>query len=203
MNCQLLEVYDVEPQSPEVASQSLGKAPPSPDYVLGLEHPPSSDYVSGPEYPEYVAQSDDDIPVEDRSLPADASPITLSPGYVVDLDLEEDPKEDPVDEGDDDEEEEDSSKDDDDKEKEDASEEDKDEEEEHLAPADSATATPPRSPRTKVPFSQTHLRMAQKTVTDIALKDKNEAKWTKPNTGMERVQEIEAEGEFILSLNQI
>ncbi|GJW41823.1 retrovirus-related pol polyprotein from transposon TNT 1-94 [Tanacetum coccineum] len=34
-------------------------------------------------------------------------------------------------------------------------------------------------------------------VTDIAQKDKNEAKRTKPGTGMERVQEIEAEGKFI------
>ncbi|GJV57003.1 hypothetical protein Tco_1458008, partial [Tanacetum coccineum] len=39
-------------------------------------------------------------------------------------------------------------------------------------------------------------------VMDIAQKDKNKAKRTKPSTGMERVQEIEAEGEFILSLNQ-
>ncbi|GJR95840.1 hypothetical protein Tco_0268014, partial [Tanacetum coccineum] len=35
-------------------------------------------------------------------------------------------------------------------------------------------------------------------VTDIAQKDKNEAKRTKPGTGIKRVQEIEAEGEFIL-----
>ncbi|GKD90881.1 hypothetical protein Tco_1366388, partial [Tanacetum coccineum] len=34
-------------------------------------------------------------------------------------------------------------------------------------------------------------------VTDIAQKDKNKAKRTKPGTRMERVQEIEAEGEFI------
>ncbi|GJX13755.1 hypothetical protein Tco_0205513 [Tanacetum coccineum] len=34
-------------------------------------------------------------------------------------------------------------------------------------------------------------------VTDIAQKDKNEAKQTKPGTGMERVQEIKAEGKFI------
>ncbi|GJX88683.1 putative reverse transcriptase domain-containing protein [Tanacetum coccineum] len=37
-------------------------------------------------------------------------------------------------------------------------------------------------------------------VTDIAQKDKNEAKRTKPSTGMERVREIEAKGEFILKL---
>ncbi|GJS97831.1 retrovirus-related pol polyprotein from transposon TNT 1-94 [Tanacetum coccineum] len=34
-------------------------------------------------------------------------------------------------------------------------------------------------------------------VTDIAQKDKNEAKWTKPGMGIERVQEIKAEGTFI------
>ncbi|GJU20158.1 hypothetical protein Tco_1153500, partial [Tanacetum coccineum] len=38
-------------------------------------------------------------------------------------------------------------------------------------------------------------------VTDIAQKDKNEAKRTKPGTRMEREQEIEAEGKFILSRN--
>nr|GFC37834.1 hypothetical protein [Tanacetum cinerariifolium] len=38
-------------------------------------------------------------PIEDQSLPADASPITLSPSYVVDFDPEKDekdPKEDPA-----------------------------------------------------------------------------------------------------------
>ncbi|GJX44389.1 hypothetical protein Tco_0261065 [Tanacetum coccineum] len=43
----------------------------------------------------------------------------------------------------------------------------------------------------------------QRKVTDIAQKEKNKAKRTKPGTRMERVQEIEAKGEFILSLNQI
>ncbi|GJR18549.1 hypothetical protein Tco_0967076 [Tanacetum coccineum] len=44
------------------------------------------------EYPEYLAPSDDEIPVEDQPLPADASPTALSPGYVVDSDPEEDPQ---------------------------------------------------------------------------------------------------------------
>nr|GFB81377.1 hypothetical protein [Tanacetum cinerariifolium] len=55
--------------------------------------------------------------MEDQPLPADASPTTLSPDYIVDSDPkkdEKDPKEDPADYPD---------------------EEDK-EEEEHLAPAD-------------------------------------------------------------------
>ncbi|GKB02932.1 hypothetical protein Tco_0831021, partial [Tanacetum coccineum] len=98
-------------------------APPSPDYVPGPKHPPSPDYVPGPEHPTSPAEP----------LPADASPVALSPGYVADSDPEEDPKEDPeedhadyhADEGDDDDE---PSNDDDD---------DTDEEEdEHLAPAD-------------------------------------------------------------------
>ncbi|GJQ89472.1 hypothetical protein Tco_0000611 [Tanacetum coccineum] len=152
----------------------------TPDYVPHLKHPPSLDYVPGPEYPEYVALSDDEIPVEDQPLPANASPTAISLGYVADSDLEEDPKvdpeedlrEDPVDyhaDGGDDEEEEEekSSKDDDNKEeeKEEASEDDKDkeeeEEEEHLALTDPIS---PRSPQIYVPFSQTSLCRARKTV---------------------------------------
>ncbi|GJV51135.1 hypothetical protein Tco_1446876 [Tanacetum coccineum] len=45
-----------------------------------------------------LAPSDDEIPVEDQPLPADASPTALSPSYVSDFDpLEEDPEEDPAD----------------------------------------------------------------------------------------------------------
>ncbi|GJY63937.1 hypothetical protein Tco_0465397 [Tanacetum coccineum] len=58
-------------------------------------------------------------PMEDQPLPADASPTTISPGYIADSDLEEDeedPEEDladhPADEGDNDDNE--SSNDDDD-----------------------------------------------------------------------------------------
>ncbi|GJY85150.1 hypothetical protein Tco_0499176 [Tanacetum coccineum] len=108
----------------EVAQQGQA-APLSPAYVpnpMELEHHIVV-YVSEPEYPEYLALSDDDIPVEDQPLPADASPAALSPGYVADSDLEEDPIDYAADADDDEEEE--SSKDDD------------DEEEEHLAPADS------------------------------------------------------------------
>ncbi|GJU63245.1 hypothetical protein Tco_1245080 [Tanacetum coccineum] len=117
-------------------------------YVPGSEYPPSLDYVPGLEYPEYVAPSDDKVPIEDQPLPADASPTALSPGYVVDSDPEEDPEEDPkedptnypADGGDDD----------NDDDEEEASEED---EEEHLAPIDSTASTPPppRSPQTKIP----------------------------------------------------
>ncbi|GKB27906.1 hypothetical protein Tco_0867307, partial [Tanacetum coccineum] len=138
-----------------------------------------------PEYPEYVASSDNEIPVDDQPLPVDSSPTSLSSGYVADSDpSKEDPKEDPANytaDGGDDDEEEESFEDDDD-------EEDKDEkEEEHLAPAESAalpvidpapsaeetepfesdesaaTPPPPRSPQTRVSFSQTRISMARKT----------------------------------------
>ncbi|GKC62603.1 hypothetical protein Tco_1095201 [Tanacetum coccineum] len=141
--------------------------PPSPDYVPGPEHPASPDYVPGPEhppspieipfvpepeYPEYLVPSEDEAPMEDQPLPADASPVALSPGYVPDSDPEEDPKE---------------------------------EEEEHLAPADSSAipivdpvplaedteafetneSTPtPRPPQIRIPFAQTRLRRARKSV---------------------------------------
>nr|GEV51795.1 hypothetical protein [Tanacetum cinerariifolium] len=68
----------------------------------------------------------------DHPLPDDASPTSLSPGYIADSDPEEDPEEDPADylaDGGDDIDDESSDDDDDDVEK--------DEEEEHLALADS------------------------------------------------------------------
>nr|GFA06583.1 hypothetical protein [Tanacetum cinerariifolium] len=113
-------------------------ASPSPDYVPGPEHPPSPDY--------------------DQPLPADASPIAASPDYVADSDLEEDPEDDqadyPADGG------------------------------MHLAPADSSAVPivdlvlparetealeadePTHAPGSpiSIPFSQTRLHRARKTV---------------------------------------
>nr|GEU29765.1 hypothetical protein [Tanacetum cinerariifolium] len=157
-------VSDDEPEAPAEAPPSsdyvLGpKHPPSPDYVSGPEHPPSPDYVPGleeleqaslfldyvpePEYPEYLAPSEAEGPIEDQPLPDDASPTALSPGYVVNSNLEEDPEKDleedhvdyPADGGDDDDDE--SSDNDDDEEE--ASMDDDEEEEEHLIVADSST----------------------------------------------------------------
>nr|GEV38965.1 hypothetical protein [Tanacetum cinerariifolium] len=78
-------------------------------------------------------------PIEDQPLPADALPIALSSGYVVESDPEEDeedPKEDPADypadRGDNDDDESSNDDDDDDVEKD----KDDEEEEEHLASAD-------------------------------------------------------------------
>nr|GEV58274.1 hypothetical protein [Tanacetum cinerariifolium] len=64
-----------------------------PDEFEGPQSPEQElDYVLGPEYSEYVAPSDEEIPVEDQPLPADASPTALSSGYVADSDpFEEDP----------------------------------------------------------------------------------------------------------------
>ncbi|GJZ83695.1 hypothetical protein Tco_0648868 [Tanacetum coccineum] len=89
------------------------------------------DYVPGLEYPEYLALSDEEVPMEDQPYVVADSPIALSPGYVADSDPKEDSKDGPVDypvnggDGDDDE------SCDDDEEEEEASEE---EEDEHLAP---------------------------------------------------------------------
>ncbi|GJV98012.1 hypothetical protein Tco_1549589 [Tanacetum coccineum] len=158
---------------------------PSPDYVPGPKHPPSPDYVPGMRHIRGT-----------NPLPADASPIALSPGYVADSDPDEDPEEDPEEDhvdypadggdGDDETSDDDDDNDDTDDEDEEAPEdEDDDKEEEHLAPADSSvvpvvdlvpsdgdteafetdeSAPTPRSPQTMVPFSQTRLRRARKTV---------------------------------------
>ncbi|GKE62683.1 hypothetical protein Tco_1513050 [Tanacetum coccineum] len=106
-------VSDDELEAPDAAPQSPGQAPPSPDYVPAL----SPDYVPEPEYLEYLVPSDAEAPVEDQPLPADASPTTLSLGYVANSNSEEDPEEDPIDypaDGGDDDDDESSDDDDDD-----------------------------------------------------------------------------------------
>ncbi|GJR00055.1 hypothetical protein Tco_0523039 [Tanacetum coccineum] len=68
-------------------------APLSSDYVPGLKHPPSPvevPYIPKPEDLEYLVTSDDKAPMENQPLPADASPVSLSPGYLADFDSEED-----------------------------------------------------------------------------------------------------------------
>ncbi|GJR20558.1 hypothetical protein Tco_0969085 [Tanacetum coccineum] len=146
-------------------------APPSPDYVPGPEHPPSPDYVPGPEhlsspieipyvpkpeYPEYLEDPEEDSEEEHADYPADGGDGDDEPSD------DDDDDEEPFEDKDEDE-----------------------EEEEHLAPAD-PSATPiadpvpsagdteafetdesaptPRSPQTIVPFTQTRLRRARKTV---------------------------------------
>ncbi|GJS92508.1 hypothetical protein Tco_0799476 [Tanacetum coccineum] len=158
-------------------------APPSPDYVPGPEHPPSPikiPFVPEPEYPEYLVPSEDEAPMEDQPLPADASSVALSPGYVPDSNLEEDPEEDseeladyPADGGDGDDEPSSNDSDDDTNDDEEPfeDEEDDEEEEEHRSSAgdtkafetDESTPTP-RAPQIRIPFAQTRLRRARKTV---------------------------------------
>ncbi|GKC40441.1 hypothetical protein Tco_1052825 [Tanacetum coccineum] len=99
------------------------------------------------EYPEYLVPSEDEAPIEDQPLPADASPVALSPGYVPDSDPEEDLEEDSEEEHvisllrrgmEDDEPSGDDTDDDDaDDDEEEPFEDEEDDEEEHLAPADS------------------------------------------------------------------
>ncbi|GKB01610.1 hypothetical protein Tco_0829654 [Tanacetum coccineum] len=154
------------------------------------EHVPV--YVPEPEHPEYHAPSDDDIQVEDQPYADDASPTFESPRCITDSNsMEEDTDADSIDypdepedgeENDDkDPSEEHELEDDDD----DDDIDDEEEEEEHLAPTDSSMvpvvdpvpsagdteafetdeSTPTsRSPQTRVPFSQTRLYRARKTV---------------------------------------
>nr|GEY40830.1 putative reverse transcriptase domain-containing protein [Tanacetum cinerariifolium] len=166
------------------------------DYVPGPEHPPSPveiPYVPELEYPEYLAPSDDEAPLENQPLLADALPITASPDYVADTnpkeDLEEDLEDDQADypadggDGDDKPSDDDNDDDTDDEDPEEDPLEEDDEEEEHPAPADSSIVPiidpvlqvrdtepleadePTHAPRSPIiiPLSQKHLRMTRKT----------------------------------------
>ncbi|GJS08925.1 hypothetical protein Tco_0365721 [Tanacetum coccineum] len=178
--------YVPGPEHPSSPDYVLGpEHPPSP-----IEVP----YVPEPEYLEYLVSSDAEAPLEDHPLPINALPTALSPGYVADSDLDEDPEEDPeedhadypADGGDDDDEPSNDDDDDtDDEDEEPLEDEDDDEEKEHLAPVDSSivpvvdpvssagdteafktdeSAPTPISPHIRIPFVQTHLRRARKTV---------------------------------------
>nr|GEX55896.1 putative reverse transcriptase domain-containing protein [Tanacetum cinerariifolium] len=109
-------------------------------------------YVPEPMYPEYIPLEDKHVlSAEEQPLPPVVSPTAESPGYVVESDLEEVPKEYeddesedgsvdyPMDGGDD--------RDDDDGDSsEDDADDEEDEEEEHLASADSAVVVPTVEP---------------------------------------------------------
>ncbi|GJU32759.1 CACTA transposable element [Tanacetum coccineum] len=88
-------------------------APPSPDYIPGLEDPQTPpvpqdederepmfvqahdpDYVPEPIYPEYIPLEDErEFPAKEQPLPLVNSPTTESLGYVIESDPEEDPEE--------------------------------------------------------------------------------------------------------------
>nr|GEV44694.1 hypothetical protein [Tanacetum cinerariifolium] len=143
-------------------------APPSPDYIPGLEEPQTPpvpqdenecepmfmqphdlDYVPEPMYPEYIPLEDEHVlRAEEQPLPPIDSPTVESSGYVAELDTKKDPEEyednetedGPVDYPMDG-----GDDDDDDSSEDDANDEDEDgeeEEEEHLAPANSAIVIP-------------------------------------------------------------
>ncbi|GJT28763.1 hypothetical protein Tco_0909038 [Tanacetum coccineum] len=141
----------VMPEDPYAYVVAAFQAPPSPNYVPGLEEPeqapPSHVYVPYvPEsvYPKFMPPEDEVLPAEEQPLPAAVSPTADSSGYVPESDPEEDPEDDdadheedpadyPADGGDDGDDEDESSDDD----KDDDVDIEGDEEEEHPAPADS------------------------------------------------------------------
>nr|GEY86146.1 hypothetical protein [Tanacetum cinerariifolium] len=146
----------------------LPVAPPSPDYIAGLEEPQTPpapqdedehepmfiqpydpNFMLEPIYPEYIPLEDEHIlPAEEQPLPPVVSPTAESPGYVAESDLEEDPEEyedDETEDGPIDYPMDGGDDDDGDSSGYNADDEDgdeKEEEEEHLAPADSAIVIP-------------------------------------------------------------
>ncbi|GJT16822.1 hypothetical protein Tco_0875528 [Tanacetum coccineum] len=146
----------VMPEDPYAYVVDAFQAPPSPDYVLGLEYPPSPDFVPELVYLEFMPPEDKVVPAEEQPLPADVLPTSDSPGYVHESDPKEDPEEDPdedddkgpkedpadyhVDGGDDGDDEDESSDNDED---DDVDIEGDEEEEEHPAPADSTAVALP------------------------------------------------------------
>nr|GEU55913.1 hypothetical protein [Tanacetum cinerariifolium] len=150
----IVYIYDgllmhlVSPPSPDYVPEP--KHPPSANYMPGPKHPPLPVYVRKPEYAEYLVSSEDEAPVEDQPLPADALPTALSLGYMADSYPEKDHDDYPIDGGDGDDEPFDDDEDDDDDDTDDEDKEayedkdDKEDEKEHLAPINfSAISSPP------------------------------------------------------------
>ncbi|GJZ76356.1 hypothetical protein Tco_0641028, partial [Tanacetum coccineum] len=139
----------VMPEDPYAYVVAAFPAPPSPDYVPGLEYPPLPDFVPEPVYPEFMPLEDEVLPAEEQPLPAAALPTTDSPDYVSKSDPEENPEEDddedpeedtadyPADGGDDGDDEDESSDDDEDDDVDIQENEDVDIQDEHPAPVDS------------------------------------------------------------------
>ncbi|GJW69281.1 hypothetical protein Tco_0123705, partial [Tanacetum coccineum] len=133
----------------------------------GQAHPLSPAYVPDPmELDEHA---------EDQPYAEDASPTAESPGYIADSDpMEDDTDADSIDypnkPGTDDEDEdlEEDPSEEHEPENEDAKEDESSEDSDKTEPFEenetAATPPPPRSPQTRIPFSQTHLRRARKTV---------------------------------------
>ncbi|GKB67558.1 hypothetical protein Tco_0928970, partial [Tanacetum coccineum] len=135
------------PEDPYAYIMAAYQVLPLPDYIPGPEEPqspPPLDFIPKPMYPEYMPQEDKILPAKEQPLPAIASPTVDSPGYVLESDPEEEPKEDnedpadyPANRDDDDEEEEKEEPSRDDADDKDKDEDEDKEEEEHPDPADS------------------------------------------------------------------
>ncbi|GKB69917.1 hypothetical protein Tco_0931329 [Tanacetum coccineum] len=142
----------VMPEEPYAYVVAAFQAPPSPDYVPGLEYPPSPDFVPEPIYPEFMPPEDKVLPAEEQPLPTALLPTADSLGYIPesypeenpeeddDEDPEEDPADYPADGGDDGDDEDESSDDDED---DDVDIEGEEEEEEHPTPVDSTAVALP------------------------------------------------------------
>ncbi|GKE98213.1 hypothetical protein Tco_0021564, partial [Tanacetum coccineum] len=186
------EISDIDPYD-KVAQQGQAH-PLSPTYVpdpMELDkYVPL--YAPEPKHPEHYVPCDDDSQAEDQPYAKDASPTTESPGYIADSDLmeddtdvdsiayldesgtddeDEDPEEDPNEEHDPEDKDEDPEEDPSEEhepENEDAKEDESSEDSDETKPFEenetAATPPPPRSPQTRIPFSQIRLRRAQKTV---------------------------------------
>nr|GEZ74973.1 hypothetical protein [Tanacetum cinerariifolium] len=64
------------------------------DLEFGLDlAPPSPDYIPGLEYPEYLSPTDDVFPAEEQPLPAAVSPTAELPRYIADSEPEMHPEE--------------------------------------------------------------------------------------------------------------
>ncbi|GJU85468.1 hypothetical protein Tco_1293014 [Tanacetum coccineum] len=160
-----------------VLMQNEKAHPLSPAYVpdpMELdEHVPL--YAPEPEHLEHHVPSDDDSQAEDQPYAKDASPTVESPRYIADSDpIEDDTDTDFIDYPDelgtndeDEDHEEDPSKEhepEDEGAKEDESSKDSYKTKPFEENETAATPPPPRSPQTRIPFSQTRLCRARKTV---------------------------------------
>nr|GEX93250.1 hypothetical protein [Tanacetum cinerariifolium] len=78
----------------EDSTVTYTEAPPSPDYVLGLEHLPTLDFVLEPIYLNFMPSEDDVLLAEEQPLLVAVSHTANSPGYIPESNLEEDLEED-------------------------------------------------------------------------------------------------------------
>ncbi|GKC06425.1 hypothetical protein Tco_0998035 [Tanacetum coccineum] len=84
----------VMPEDPYAYVVAYFQAPLYPDCVSGPVYPPSPDFVLKSVYSEFMPPKDEVLLAEEKPLLAVVSPITDSPGYVLESDPEEDPEED-------------------------------------------------------------------------------------------------------------